>query len=161
MDLTCLTGDFLALHRAYPLGPSPAPTPPPAQGFAKGMGLRSWGRQVGLLLLSWLPSMWLYPHLWVQIGDAVASGRFHLSPGKFYTCSHISSLQKLFSLFRAAPAAYGSSQARGQIGAASLHPSHSNTRSEPHLWPTLQLMATWDPLPTERGQGSNPRPLGY
>ena len=34
----------------------------------------------------------------------------------------------LFSLFRAATAAYGSSQARGQIGAiaAGLHHSHSN-----------------------------------
>ena len=31
--------------------------------------------------------------------------------------------------------AYGSSQARGQIGAtaAGLHHSHSNARSEPHL----------------------------
>ena len=37
-----------------------------------------------------------------------------------------------FSLFRAAPAAYGSSQAKGQIGAsaASLHHSHSNAGSE-------------------------------
>ena len=48
-----------------------------------------------------------------------------------------------FFLSRAAPAAYESSQARGQIGAAaaSLCRSHSNT-SEPHLWPTPQLMAT-------------------
>ena len=40
-----------------------------------------------------------------------------------------------FLLFRAAPTIYGSSQARGQIGAAAagLHHSHSNTRSEPHL----------------------------
>ena len=40
-----------------------------------------------------------------------------------------------FCLFRAAPVAYGSSQARGQIGAAaaSLHHSHSNEGSEPHL----------------------------
>ena len=38
----------------------------------------------------------------------------------------------LFGLFKAAPAAYGSSQARGQIGAiaASLHYSHSNMGSE-------------------------------
>ena len=37
--------------------------------------------------------------------------------------------------FRAAPAAYESSQARGQIGtaAASLRCSHSHTGSEPHL----------------------------
>ena len=40
-----------------------------------------------------------------------------------------------FFLFRATPEAYGSSQARGGIGAAaaSLCCSHSNTRSELHL----------------------------
>ena len=50
-------------------------------------------------------------------------------------------------LFRAEPMTYGSSQARGQIGtvATSLHHSHSNARSEPHLRPTPQLMATLDP----------------
>ena len=39
------------------------------------------------------------------------------------------------SLFRATPAAYGSSQARGQIGAAAdgLHHSHSNVGSQQHL----------------------------
>ena len=38
-------------------------------------------------------------------------------------------------LFRASWAAYGDCQARGLIGttAASLHHSHSHTRSEPHL----------------------------
>ena len=52
-----------------------------------------------------------------------------------------------FSLFRAAPAAYGNSQARGQIGAmaASVHHSPSNTGSEPRLRPTPQLMAMPDP----------------
>ena len=40
-----------------------------------------------------------------------------------------------FFLFRVAPSAYGSSQARGQIGAAvaGLHHSHSSTGSEPCL----------------------------
>ena len=39
-----------------------------------------------------------------------------------------------FGLFRAAPAVYGGSQARGQItaAAASLHHSHSNTGSLTH-----------------------------
>ena len=43
----------------------------------------------------------------------------------------------------AAPKAYGSSQARGQIRAvvASLCNSHSNAGSEPHLQPTPQLVA--------------------
>ena len=36
----------------------------------------------------------------------------------------------------------------------------SNTRSELHLPSTPQLMATLDPQPTERGQGSNPQPHG-
>ena len=49
-----------------------------------------------------------------------------------------------FLLFGASPVAYGDSQARGLSGAtaAGLHHSHSNTGSEPHLWPTPQLMAT-------------------
>ena len=51
----------------------------------------------------------------------------------------MNSLQQItfffFGLFRATPTAYGHSQTRGHIGAvsASLHPSHSNTRSEPQL----------------------------
>ena len=41
-------------------------------------------------------------------------------------------------LFRAAPEAYGGSQARGGIRAtaASLHHSHSHMGSKPYLWPT-------------------------
>ena len=40
-----------------------------------------------------------------------------------------------WSFFRASPAAYGGSQARGRIGAlaAGLHHSHSNLGSEPRL----------------------------
>ena len=53
----------------------------------------------------------------------------------------------VFCLFRAAPVAYGDSQARGPSGAtaASLHQSRSDIRSELHLQPTPQLMATPDP----------------
>ena len=49
----------------------------------------------------------------------------------------------LFTISWAAPAAYGSCQAGGRIGAvaASLHHSHSNMGSEPHLRPTPQLTA--------------------
>ena len=63
-----------------------------------------------------------------------------------------------FCPFRAAPTAYGSSLARGGIGAATagLHHSFGNTGSRPCLWHTPQLMATPDPRPTEQGQGSNP-----
>ena len=67
------------------------------------------------------------------------------------------------SLFRAAPVAYGSSQARGPIvtTAAGLHHSHSNTGSEPLLGPTPKLMATPDPQRTDQCQGLNPYPHGY
>ena len=53
----------------------------------------------------------------------------------------------LFFPLRAAPVAYGGSQAGGRIGAvdAGLHHSHSNTRSETRLQPTPQLKATPDP----------------
>ena len=54
-------------------------------------------------------------------------------------------------IFKAAPAAYGDSQARGQIGAAVASPchSHSNARSKPPLQPTLKLGATPDPQTIE------------
>ena len=55
--------------------------------------------------------------------------------------------KNFFCLFRATPAAYGGSQARGLIGAvaAGLHHSHSNAGSQPSLQPTSQLTATLDP----------------
>ena len=61
-----------------------------------------------------------------------------------------------FFPFMAQVAAYGSSQARGQIGATAASLRHSNTGSETHLQPTPQLTATRDPLTYDRGQGSNP-----
>ena len=67
--------------------------------------------------------------------------------------------KKIFflNLFRATPMANGSSQASGRIRAvtASLHHSHSNAGSEPHLWPTPHPRATLDPQPTEQGKGLN------
>ena len=50
-------------------------------------------------------------------------------------------------ILMAAPAAYGSFQARGRIRAAAthLHDNHSNMGSEWHLRPMLQLVATLDP----------------
>ena len=52
-----------------------------------------------------------------------------------------------FLLFSATGMAYGSSWARGPIGAtaAGLHHSQSNAESEPSLQPTPQLLATPDP----------------
>ena len=53
-----------------------------------------------------------------------------------------------YCIFRAAPKAYGGSQAWGQIGTvvAGLCHSHSNEGSKLRLRPTPQIMATADPL---------------
>ena len=68
----------------------------------------------------------------------------------------------IFWLFKAAPTAYGGSQARVPIRAtaAGLHQSHSNSGGEAHLRPTPQLTATVNSKPTELGQGWNPQPHG-
>ena len=88
-----------------------------------------------------------------------------LNSPKWHHTSHPLSPSQLFfvfCLYRATPEAYGGYQAKGQIGALapSLYHRDSNIRSKPRLWPTLQLTATPDPRPTERGQGLNPQPHG-
>ena len=52
-----------------------------------------------------------------------------------------------FFLFRATPAAYGSSQARGQIRAtAEVYATAKATSDPSHIWdPFLKLVATLDP----------------
>ena len=73
-------------------------------------------------------------------------------------------IERVFIIFGgAAPAAYGGSQARGQIRAVatSLCHSHSNVGSEPHVPPTLQVTVMLDPQPAEQGQGLYPHPHGY
>ena len=75
----------------------------------------------------------------------------HLERTLFLRCPDILSINHFFFLafllFRAAPAAYGGSQACGRIraAAAGLRHSHSNIRSELRLQPTPQLMAMPDP----------------
>ena len=66
-------------------------------------------------------------------------------------------------LFSTALAAYGSFQPRGLIGAAaaSLHHSHSNTRSEPHLQSTPQSMAMPDQTHTLMDTSQVRNPLNY
>ena len=53
----------------------------------------------------------------------------------------------LFAFSRAAPVAYGGSQARSRIGTvvAGLRQSHSNAGSDQCLQPTPQLISTPDP----------------
>ena len=67
----------------------------------------------------------------------------------------------LLCVFRAAPKAYGSSQASSQIRAAPASHSQGNTRPEPCLRPAPQLAATLHPQPTERGRGLTSCPHGH
>ena len=67
-----------------------------------------------------------------------------------------------WGVFRAAGAAYGSSKDRDRIRAiASATQDGVSLGCKLHPRLTPQLMATPDPQPTERGQGSNPHPYGY
>ena len=71
------------------------------------------------------------PWIWtLRLEDALAHFT-QLPPKKLW-------LENFVFLLRAAPSAYGGSQARCiiQVTAASLHHSHSNAGSEPHLQPT-------------------------
>ena len=65
----------------------------------------------------------------------------------YFILSYLILFYFIVFFFRATPAAYGGSQARGLIEAtaAGLHQSHSNTRSKLRLQPTVQLTATPDP----------------
>ena len=81
--------------------------------------LRTWGVGTSFIL-----------QVWLLITDSEPLGVLVHSTDFLGFCFFF-----LFGLFKATPVAYGSFQARGQIGAAvaSLHRSHSNARSEPHL----------------------------
>ena len=72
--------------------------------------------------------------------------------------------QNFFGLFfRAAPAAYGGSQAKGPIRSYSCwptpQPQQHQIQAEAASY-TPQFMAMPDPWPTERGRGSNLEPHG-
>ena len=79
----------------------------------------------------------------------------------YFFIFHFSYLFIYFPFFRATPAAYGSSQARGPIRAivANLHHSHSNIRSEPHLRPThsSRQRRILDPLSEAKDRTRNRR----
>ena len=66
-------------------------------------------------------------------------------------------------IFRAASTAYGSSQGRGQIGAAAacLCHSDSNARSELYLWPTTTARGNAGSLIHWVGRGIELCPRGY
>ena len=93
---------------------------------------------------------WLDPlYEWKDQSQRNAYGKNRLgwekSRFQFWTFSFIFIFYFIFCLFRAALAAYGSSQARRQIRAVAvgLRHSHSNTGSELCLRPTPQLSATY------------------
>ena len=74
---------------------------------------------------------------------------------KIWAIHGISFLFFFFFVFsRAAPSAYGSSQARGLIGALAtgLHQSYSNAGSELRLQPIPQLTATPEPQLTDKAR---------
>jgi len=94
--------------------------------------------------------------------NKTSKSRQHIAPGWSRFLYHFETLVRkngflyfliiiiffwLFVFSGAAPAAYGGSQARGQIGAVGATPrqSHSNARSKQSLQPTPQLTATPDP----------------
>ena len=95
-----------------------------------------------------------HPSPWVSLGMTTQQAHRIWSE---YKCLFL-----CLCFFRAAPTAYGGSQARGRIRAvaADVHHGHSNVTFEMRLRPTPWLTATPDPRPTDRGQGSNPRPRG-
>jgi len=104
--------------------------------------------------------MWLLALRKLAEGNSIVFATF-LYMHKYFKIKSICIFWSFF-LFRAAPKAYGGSQARGLIGAiaAGLYHSHNNARSEPRLQPTPQLTVPLDNQPTDQGQGSNPQPHG-
>ena len=86
------------------------------------------------------PRSW---HLTVAVPPDPRKGP--LWKGQAFSSSY--SIRRFVCLFRATPSAYGSSQARGPIGAVvtGQHHSNSNARSEPRLQPKPHLRAMPDP----------------
>ena len=103
---------------------------------------------ISIVLADWPKKtfVWLMSE---KVLSMFSSRSFMVSCLMFKSLSHLEYLFiYLFVYFRTMGVAYGSSQARGWIGAAAAGHSHShrNTRSEPQLWPTSQVTTTPDPL---------------
>ena len=107
---------------------------------------------------------------WFLVRFISAEPRWEFTGAFFYSLYFLLDFIYLFTYLltvflpfsRAAPTAYGGSQARGLIWAVAtgLCQNHSIVGSEPSLLPTPQLTATPDPQPIEQGQGLNPQPHG-
>ena len=76
-----------------------------------------------------------------KLGHRHREGRWCKDKGRRWPFSFL----YFFFFLRTTPVAYGGSRARGQIGAIEAHVchSHGNARSEAHLQPMLQLVASW------------------
>ena len=93
---------------------------------------------------------WLFPDAYCSLDQFTAYSKLPKTKSVCYFFSFFFFFFLVFCLFafsRAAPTAYGCSQARGPIGdaATGLCQSHSNVGSELRLQPTPQLSATPDP----------------
>ena len=101
-------------------------------------------RSVLLSRVFWyIESNFLVINIWGNLDGFIIMIIFEI----YSRANYINSLFFCCCFFRAAPMAYGGSQARGRIGvvAAGLHHSHSNAVSELRLRSTPQLTATPDP----------------
>ena len=92
---------------------------------------------VFLFFVSFTPTLFFIISLFLLALGLICSSFSRFSRSQFFF---------FFFGLKATPTTYGCSQARGGIRTvdAGLCYSHSNTRSEPHLWPTPQHMATLD-----------------
>ena len=110
-------------------------------------------------------SVWMYHVLFIHSSADGGSSCFHFLVLRKNVA--VSICEQFFFLHRAEPTACGSSQAKGRLGAvaAGLRYSHSNTRSEPRLWPTPQVMAMPDLLTHRTRPGIEPAsswiPVGF
>ena len=103
----------------------------------------SYKDHLGLLVRKILENIWSSHGIWQ--GSIVLGQQRIVQPPGLGVESWLQVNTFFFGLFRAAPMAYGGSQAWSQIRAvaASLHHSHSNARSELCRQPSPQLMAQW------------------
>ena len=150
-DCTCLYGDYPSFHSLEPFFP-----------LSCGRMCNScawffvcWSQTIddsrsvamGCVLLSVFSWVCIIRHYFLCT-SSLPDIAFYRLPGVFLTHLCFTGLFCccLFIFFRAAPAAYGGSQARGWIGAVAtcLHHSHSDSRSPTH-WarPGIRPTTSW------------------
>ena len=119
----------------------------------KRLSVLHWITSETLSKISWsylcssISEFFVYFHLFVYPSENITQSQLPWLYNKSWDKVDEFLLLFFFCLFRAAPAAYGGSQARGRIRAAAarLHHCHSKARSEWYLQPIQQLRAVLDP----------------